>query len=140
MPAFLVDYIDSFNLTMSAAAVGLSARAVQQAAKNYEDTFGRALLAIRRANVERIEATLFESALAGDTVAGFFLLKNNDPERYSDRLELRGQVSVDHSLTVTGGREPRELDAATRHEAARLLLEGATPADLGVVEGSAVDD
>jgi hypothetical protein len=47
--------------------------------------FAAAMSAVRSAAIDRIEVSLYERALAGNVVAGIFLLKAHRPEVYSAR-------------------------------------------------------
>jgi DNA-binding XRE family transcriptional regulator len=47
-----------------------------------------------------VEDALFKKALGGDTVACIFWLKNRRPDRWRDRHELDGDISIKGPLVI----------------------------------------
>lgn len=133
MPLWLEAYGRTFNATVACKLIGVSRQGVHAAAKAHP-VFGEAWRQARLALFDGVEGRMIRDALSGNTVAQIFLLKNNLPEVYSERLELRHTGAIEHRHGVIEGKEPRELDAVRRHEAVRLrLLEAGSPE---TVEGS----
>ena len=132
---FIEAYVRLASIPRAAAECGVTHQAVYTALRKD----ARLIEAYQRARSvlgAEMEGLLLKKCREGDTIALIFVNKNLNQETYSDRVELRGTVAHRHELEITGGKDPVKLDAARRHEAARLLLEGVDepPIDAVVVD------
>jgi hypothetical protein len=133
MSEWLEVFAKTFSATEACKLAGVDRNTIY-AVRESDPAFAQAWRAAREALIDGVEGALLRKALGGDVVAQIFFLKNNRPDTYSDRLELRHMGEVEHRLELVDGREPRELDSRRRREAARLLLEGSSDGALEALE------
>lgn len=77
----------------------------------------------KEASDERVELTLYQKAMSGDTTAMIFWLKNRRYRTWRDRREVVAEVSVSTPNTI----DPRRLDPDQREMLKQLLLAASAP-------------
>jgi hypothetical protein len=84
-----------------ADAIGLSPKALQNRRKRDPAVEGAVKRGKDKADLQ-VVAALYKKALAGDTTAMIFWLKNRRPEEWRDRhdLEHSGKIKTDGKLTI----------------------------------------
>lgn len=138
MAVFLDVFATTANVHMACEGAGVS-RQRAYVLRASDVVFGAKWADLQGKWADALKSKALEVALKGDARMLEFLLRNLNPEEFSDRVELRGTVDVAmrHSV-LPDGVEAREIDPAKRHElAARLLGLGAGEAP---IDADAVDD
>jgi transposase-like protein len=107
--AFLESLAGKYTVRQTAAAAGIGRRTVYDW-RDQDAEFAQAWCDAREDCAERLEETMYEKALGGETLAGFFMLKGMRPTVYRDnvRVEHSG-VSVNVSLSDLPEDERRAL-------------------------------
>ncbi len=119
--AFLEALGNKYTVRHAARAAGVGRRTVYDWREQDAD-FAQAWADVREDCIERLEETMYEKALSGETLAGFFMLKGMRPTVYRDNVKIEHggallNVGVDLSAMTAADRLAL-LDLARQHELA----------------------
>ena len=111
--AFLEALRAKYTVRHAALAAGVGRRTVYDW-RDQDADFAQAWADAREDCIERLEETMYEKALGGETLAGFFMLKSMRPDVYRDN------VTIKH----TGAILDAQIDLNQLSEDARQFLLG----------------
>jgi hypothetical protein len=113
--AFLDALRDKYTVRHAAAAAHVGRRTVYDW-REQDAAFAAAWDEAREDAIEALESTMYDKALSGETLAGFFMLKGMRPDVYRDN------VSIKHSGAVLTARmDLNQLDAQEKAALLRLI-------------------